>query len=129
MIQPPFCPRPSCAYHRRRARKPPGWYTSAGTYRTDALGTVRRFRCSRCGRYFSTQPFSIDYYSKRTVSYRRLFTHLVTTSSIRDMARDFGVSADVVGNKISRLGRNCLAVHQRLQRAISLAEPLAADGL
>ena len=81
MERPPFCPNPTCAYHRPRARKPPRWYRSAGTYHTAAFGTVARFRCTRCGAYFSTQTFSLDYYAKRTLSYPRLFTHLITTSS------------------------------------------------
>jgi hypothetical protein len=115
MTRPPFCPNASCPYHAKRAARPSRWYRSAGTYTTAAFGSVKRFRCTRCGIYFSTQTFSIDYYSKRTLDYSRLFTHLITTSSIRDMARDFSVSPDVVGNKVARLARNCLAVLQQLQ--------------
>ena len=127
MHSPPFCPRPSCRYHWR-ANLRPGWYKSAGWYETRAFGTVDRFQCTRCGKYFSTQTFSIDYYSKRTVSYSRLLKHLITTSNIRDMARDFSVSVDVVLNKLERLSRNCIAVLQELQRQLRLDENLAADG-
>jgi hypothetical protein len=81
-----------------------------------------------CGKYFSTQTFSIDYYSKRTVPYTRLFNHLITTSSIRDMARDFSVSPDVIVNKLSRLSRNCIASLERLRREVKLSEHLVADG-
>ena len=76
-----------------------GWYRSAGAYGTFAFGTVLRFQCIHCRKYFSTQTFSLDYYSKRTLNYRRLFDHLITTSSIRDMARDFSVSAYVRARK------------------------------
>ena len=127
MQHPPFCPRPSCKYHRR-ANLHPGWYVSAGWYETAAFGIVDRFRCRRCGKYFSTQTFSIDYYSKRTISYSRLHKHLITTSNIRDMARDFSVSVDTVLNKLSRLSRNSIAVLQELQRRLPLDEDLAADG-
>ena len=127
MNRPLFCPRPSCSNHYLKHRSQ-NWYRSAGTYHTDAFGTIDRFRCNKCGKYLSTQTFSIDYYSKRTLSYSKLFNHLITTSSIRDMARDFSVSVDVVLNKLSRLSRNCLAVLQELQRVTSLDEDLAADG-
>lgn len=127
MTKPRFCPRPGCPNHT--VGRPTGhWYHSAGTYETLAFGTVQRFRCDRCGKYFSTQTFSIDYYGKRTIPYPRLLNHLITTSSIRDMARDFSVSVDVVLNKLSRLARNCIAVLQQLQREVVLDEDMAADG-
>ena len=128
MRSPLFCPRASCRYHQPHTRRPANWYLSAGTYTTRAFGTVRRFRCRACGAYFSAQTFSLDYYAKRTLSYRRLLTHLITTSSIRDMSRDFGVSTSTVGNKISRLARNCLAVLQLVQQELPPAEQLCADG-
>jgi hypothetical protein len=127
MNHPPFCPRPSCRYHRKN-HAVGRWYRCTGTYPTRAFGTVQRFQCTRCGKYFSTQTFSIDYYGKRTLSYQRLFMHLITTSSIRDMARDFSVSVDVVLNKLERFSRNCIAALQRLQRELPLSELLAADG-
>ena len=123
----PFCPRQSCPNHHPQNLKP-GWYSTAGWYDTIAFGAVDRFRCKSCGKYFSTQTFSIDYYSKRTISYSRLHKHLITTSNIRDMARDFSVSVDVVLNKIERLARNCIAVLQNLQNELILQEHLAADG-
>lgn len=127
MKHPPFCPRPSCHFHHRENLQP-GWYTLAGWYETIAFGEVRRFRCKLCGKYFSTQTFSIDYYSKRTLSYSRLHKHLITTSNIRDMARDFSVSTEVVLNKLSRLSRNCIAILQQLKDEVVLNEDLAADG-
>ncbi|MBT3276257.1 MAG: hypothetical protein HN368_24125, partial [Spirochaetales bacterium] len=127
MNRPLFCPRSSCSNHYLKHRSQ-NWYRSAGTYQTDVFGTIDRFHCIKCGKYFSTQTFSIDYYSKRTLSYSKLFNHLITTSNIRDMARDLSVSVDVVLNKLSRLSRNCLAVLQELQRVTRLDEDLAADG-
>ena len=127
MTKPRFCPRPGCPNHT--VGYPIGrWYHSAGTYETLAFGIVHRFRCDRCGKYFSTQTFSIDYYGKRTISYPRLLNHLITTSSIRDMARDFSVSVDVVLNKLSRLARNSIAILQELQHKVVLNEDMAADG-
>ena len=127
VLIPRFCPRRLCANHFQPVSKR-GWYRSAGSYETKAFGTVARFVCVDCGKYFSSQTFSIDYYGKRTVSYRRLFGHVITTSSARDMARDFNVTVDVIQNKLSRLSRNCLAVMQRLRRNVVLDEDLVADG-
>lgn len=127
MNRPLFCPRTTCSNYHSRDR-PSRWYQRAGTYETYAFGTVQRFQCLKCGKTFSTQTFSIDYYTKRTLSYSRLFNHLITTSSIRDMARDFNVSVDVVLNKLSRLARNCMVTLQQLQREIKLDEDLTADG-
>jgi transposase-like protein len=127
MKRPPFCPRPSCRFHSH----PPSslkWYDEAGHYYTNAFGEVQRFQCKHCGKGFSTQTFSIDYYSKRTIPYKKLLNHLITTSSIRDMARDFSVSTDVIGNKLGRLSRNCIAALQQLQREVRLGESVAADG-
>ena len=126
-MHPQFCPRISCVNHFPGSARGK-WFRSAGSYETIAFGTVPRFVCVVCGKYFSTQTFSLDYYSKRTISYRRLFDHVKTTSSVRDMARDFGVSVDVVTNKLSRLGRNGLSVLQRLRNEIILNEDLVADG-
>ena len=124
---PRFCPRPSCRYHHRE-KPPPGWYLSAGYYHTKAFGTIPRYRCRLCGKYFSSQTFSIDYYSKRTVPYRKLIRHLITTSSIRDMARDFSVSVDVVLNKLERLARNSLLTLELMCTELSLSENLVTDG-
>jgi len=124
---PPFCPNQRCAYHRDPPKRQ-SWYCSAGTYYTAAFGTVHRFRCSHCRIYFSEQTFSIDYYSKRRISYKKLHTHLITTSSICDMARDFNVSTDVIINKLTRLARNGIVIHHLLQQEITLDEDLTADG-
>ena len=128
MIRPRFCPRKDCRFHEQK-NLVKGWYRSAGTYGTFAFGTVLRFQCIHCRKYFSTQTFSLDYYSKRTLNYRRLFDHLITTSSIRDMARDFSVSVDVVLNKLERLGRNCVGVLQEMSNRLTNDEDVVADGI
>ena len=123
-----FCPNPKCDFHTPNHPQPGTWYSNAGTYSTIAFGTVRRFRCSECGRYFSEQTFSIDYYAKRTLAYRELFQMLYTTSSIRDMGRAFGVRSETVMNKLSRLARGCLKRLAELRILLKLNEDLVADG-
>jgi hypothetical protein len=128
MMHPPFCPYQACANHDPAKLPSHVWFEPFGFYSTAAFGMVRRFRCTSCHRTFSEQTFSIDYFAKKIVDYARLQNHLVTTSSIRDMARDFQVHPDTVINKIDRLGRQSLAVHARLSNAIRLREDLVADG-
>lgn len=128
MVVPPFCPNPHCPNHIPETARSGTWFTPNGTYSTKAFGTVRRFRCLSCGRGFSEQSFSIDYYAKRTLPYPELFHMLYTTSSIRDMARAFRVKPDTVLNKLSRLARNCLERLVKLNDLIKLQEDLVADG-
>lgn len=124
---PRFCPNHHCRFHDQ-VKPPTGFYRSAGTYETLAFGTVPRFQCRLCGKYFSTQTFSIDYYTKRPISYSKLLQQLISTSSIRDMSRFFSVSVDVVLNKLERLARNALVILEQLQSMLSLEEDLVTDG-
>jgi transposase-like protein len=124
----PFCPNPRCHLHTPNHPQIEDWFVNAGTYSTIAFGTVRRYRCTECGRYFSEQTFSIDYYAKKTLSYRELFQMLYTTSSIRDMGRAFSVRPETVMNKLSRLARGCLKRFAELRILLRLNEDLVADG-
>lgn len=128
MKTPPFCPNKACpCYHQ-----PPSgygrWYRKRGFYHTNSGGTIQRYECRGCGRSFSTQTFSIDYMTKKRLSYKRIHTHLVTCSGMRDIARDLKVSPSTILNRISRLARQSVAVHCDLSSRIISFEALAADG-
>jgi transposase-like protein len=127
MKHPPFCPNPACVLHYR-APSEVGWCLRSGRYATALHGAVQRYRCRSCGRRFSTQTFSIDYYVKRRVDYHRLLSQLKSTSSCRDMAREFRVSTATVANRTDRLCRSMLAAHLRIACGHRLTEPLVADG-
>jgi transposase-like protein len=134
MYAPPFCPNRSCDYHidplsgktavLRRRR----WFKHNGSYPTKVRGAVRRFKCLRCGRGFSEQTFSLDYYVKRSISYGTLAGLLRSCSGVRATARLLGCSCDSVSNRHSRLARQCLSAHSRLLTRLPLAEPVVADG-
>lgn len=127
MKHPAFCPNPLCIYHHR---SPPssGWYAKSGTYPTAVFGSVQRYACHRCGMRFSSQTFSIDYYVKKRIDYHRLLNQLKTTSSCRDMAREFLVSTATINNRTDRLCRSMVSAHLRLLAGHTLQEPLVADG-
>jgi transposase-like protein len=83
--QPPHCPNPECKHYD--FPKKPDWFQKAGTYSTLAFGNVPRFYCNSCGKYFSTQTFSIDYYAKKPVNYRYIYNQINAGAGIRNIAR------------------------------------------
>jgi hypothetical protein len=89
---------------------------------------VRRYRCRCCGRSFSTQSFSIDYWAKRVLDYPRLLAQQSSSESIRALSRSFEVSCGTILNKIDRLARQALALHARLRRLAATHEAVCADG-
>lgn len=126
-MQFPFCPNPACRYH---AKAPPGrrWYRLFGSYYTKRNGRVPRYRCRACGRTFSRQTFSIDYYTKKKLCYATLLRLLSSGVSLRGLSRLFGETTNCIANRIDRLARQCIASHLHLLREIVLQEPLVADG-
>ena len=127
MKQPPFCPEQECEKHNLTSSST-DWYVNAGHYKTKVSGTVQRYRCRHCGCRFSDQTFSLDYAVKKHLPYRYIFNQLKSAAGIRDIARDLKVSTNAVQNRITRLSRQAVAIHEILKRQIRLAEDLAADG-
>ena len=126
-FKPPFCPRPSCPFHR----DPKGWVYHADGYheRLAAPHRIRRFRCTLCGRCFSTQTFDTTYWLKRPDVQRPLFHGLVACSGFRQLGRSLGVAASTLQRQASMLGRHCLLFQQSRQVTDPPSEPLALDGL
>ena len=91
-------------------------------------GPVIRFKCLVCGRGFSEQTFSLDYFVKRTIDYREVRKLLCCCAGVRATSRALGCSCDSVTNRTSRLARQCISAHARLLAELDLAEDLAADG-
>jgi len=128
MTIPPFCPNPACVCSGDSAHRPILWYRKRGFYHTKNSGTVQRFVCCRCGTTFSTRTFSLDFMTHKHLPYQRILTHLVTSSGIRDIARDLHVAPATILNRISRLARQAIAVHAELVSSLPAAENLVADG-
>lgn len=100
----PYCPNKDCLHHSLKD-KPSDWFAQKGYYTTRIGGRLPRYRCKSCGKTFVQRTFSIDYYTKRIINYERLYTHIKTSSGIRDMARDLNCTTASVLNRISRLSR------------------------
>ena len=127
MRKPKFCPNMLCKLHRKDNNKK-AWYRIHGKYVTKTFGEVKRFVCLYCKRTFSTQTLSIDYYAKKKIDYHELLKKLVSTSSQRDISRDFKVSLGTVRNKIFRLARQALAMQQEMNQYIKAYKGVVADG-
>jgi len=127
MFKPRFCPHKNCINHEK-SDKPSIWYRPWGSYQTKTFGTVPRFRCKFCNRTFSVQTFSLDYYAKMKVDYKRIFQQIITAGGVRDTARQEGISTGVVRNRTSRLAHQALAIQESLLGSVRLGEHLCADG-
>ena len=134
MRRPPFCPHRRCPCHidpdseeaATLARQ--RWFKRDGYYDTLVRGEVARFRCLVCGRGFSEQTFSLDYYVKRIIDYRQIEGSLVTCRGVRATARSLGCSCDSVTNRTSRLARQSISAHARVVAELASQENFAADG-
>ena len=127
MQTPQFCPNSGCEAHHEPPRS--RWWVRNGTYSSALRGRIQRYRCSLCGRGFSTQSFDIDYYAKRRVDYHRLVGLVGSCCGVRQMARYLGVGYETIGNKIMRFARQAVALQSAVMDGLSVREDLCADGL
>lgn len=127
-FHPTFCPYASCACHSATLDEPYTEYIDWGAYYTKAFGWVSRFRCKRCGRTFSVQTFSVDYYAKRVIDYDDLLQRLSSCESLSALGRSIGLSCESVSNRISRASRQALAADSLLASFRKPDEDLASDG-
>ncbi|MDP6978983.1 MAG: hypothetical protein QF570_10340, partial [Myxococcota bacterium] len=124
--RPPFCPNPDC-----KSRGEPGtWrFVKKGFYLRDHKPyRVQRYRCCLCGRYFSSQTFSVTYWLRRADLLESTFHRLVSCSAFRQIARETGVSHSTIRRISDRLGRHCLLFHERMKPNACPREPLVLDG-
>ena len=82
---PPFCPNPRCDFHA----DPTGWrFHKKGFYHRDARPRrIQRYRCTRCGRCFSSQTFSTTYWLRRPDVVEPIVGLLLSCSGFRQAAR------------------------------------------
>jgi transposase-like protein len=124
---PPHCSNPICPNYDRPQTT--DWYRKAGFHPTKAFGQVPRFLCKTCGKTFSTQTFSIDYYAKKLVNYRYVYNQINAGAGIRNIARDLEVRDSTVTNRINRLARSALILNQMIVDHLPPTEDLVIDGL
>ena len=124
---PEHCPNPDCQNFQKPVTE--RWFTAQGTYKTAAFGSVKRYRCRHCNRYFSDQTFSLDYFAKKKLDYPEILSGLITSSGNRDISRKQGVRNETIQNRIERYSRWAQGIHQTLLAYLPFTESFAADGL
>lgn len=127
-MNPPFCPDPTCVHHHDSPDRYFGHWKRAGSYMTLVVGSVARFKCLSCGRWFSQRTFAFGYYTKRTIDPREIHRAISQGESVSSIARHLGASTASIQNRIDRLSRACLAMHAELTSSLTLGEHLVADG-
>lgn len=130
-MEPTFCPNPRCEHHLPEGHTPSPrvrFWVHAGSYMTNVVGRVPRFRCSSCGKGFSERTFSLDYFTKKALDNREIFRSISSGESVGSIARHLRCSDASVQNRLERLGRGALALHAGLCASLKLSEDLAADG-
>ena len=123
----PFCPNPCCTFHT--GTQGTDWYYLFGRYTTKTFGDVFRYRCSACGKTFSTQTFSLHYYAKRIIDLEELERLSASSMSTRALARHFHCTCDSINNRIDRLMRQGIALHADLRTRVNPLEAICFDGL
>ena len=123
---PPFCPQADCI---SRTSSEPWRFKKKGFFERDARPRkIQRYLCQQCGRNFSSQSFSSDYWLRRNDLLEAIFHRLVSCSGLRQIARESGVSHTTVRRLADRLGRHCLLFHEKLRPKRTPREPLVLDG-
>ena len=125
-FRPPFCPHAQC----NSRKNPTTWrYVKKGFYERDRRPRrIQKYRCSHCGRYFSSQTFSASYWLRRPDLLEDVFHGLVNCSGLRQIARTKTVSHSTIRRLSDRLGRHCLLFHERHRPRTCPTEPLILDG-
>ena len=128
-MTPAFCPNPQCSLHFPHAEAAKHYFKRNGTHHTRVVGSVQRYKCTLCGKTFSDRTFDIDYWTRKTLNYRHIHRATSEGESVSAIARSLSCSWESVQNRIARLERNCIAMHDALNRSRALREDLTADGL
>ena len=131
MKVPAFCPNPECKNHlpENIPKHGKSWYSKSGFYRSlKSKEPVQRFICRDCGKQFSINTFSLNYYAKLELNYIRIMQFLSSGMSIRAMARHFKCAPGTVNRKIGNLARQCSVFMSFIIENLKLNEDFVADG-
>ncbi len=124
----PHCPNPRCPSNNPE-NPPEASFRKKGFEYNKKLGKIQRYQCKHCWVTFNINVFTIDYYTSRKISYKKLMDCLISASGIRDMARQFRCSPKTVLNRIGRLAQKAMALIAPVIKEMNLREDLTADGL
>ena len=124
-FRPPRCPYVECSQHT--APRPRFW-TRHGSYHPRCRRRpVPRFRCRFCDRTFSRQTFRHDYRDRRPDRNTKLFAALVSSTGLRQAARQLGLGVGAVQRKFRKLARTCRWLHRNLCRELPADRTFVLD--
>ncbi len=126
MFIPLHCPNSQCTHFSPPDR--PDWYRYFGKYTTRTSGEVPRYRCRSCRKTFSSMSFSIDYFSKKHLPMEQIYNQLNGGLGIRKIARNLHVHHNTIRNRIDRMARNAILIHQQVLTTLPFKEDFVADG-
>ena len=104
------------------------WYIRKGTHKTKAFGLVQRYKCKTCGKTFSDQTFSLNYYLKIKTDFKEISSQFNSSNSDCFTSRHFDMSFDSLQNRRNRFARNCLYFQTKALEGIKITEQLCSDG-
>jgi transposase-like protein len=122
-----FCPNNKCTYNQKLSYKDK-WFRKDGYHPTKAFGPIQRYRCLHCGKTFSDQTFSLNYYLKKATDFDQLLKQLNSNNSSCFIARENKMSFESIRIRRDRMARNALFFQSTMQSDLVIDEPLCADG-
>lgn len=88
----------------------------------------RRFSCRKCGKWFSSRSFSLNYRKRLQLSYQAIFDALCSCAGIRDIARQLKTNPPAIENRLRTMAQVCLATHNYLSSIANIEPSLVVDG-
>jgi len=126
MFIPIHCPNSQCTHFTPPDH--PDWYRYFGTYTSKTFGAIPRYRCKACKKTFSSMSFSIEYFAKKHLSMEQIYNQLNGGLGIRKIARNLHVHHNTIRNRISRMARSAILIHQQVLATLPFKEDFVADG-
>ncbi len=126
---PLYCTNPCCRFHKPENCSGQAWYRNHGSFTTKARGSISRFHCTACKKTFSTQSFSIHYWTHSTIDYQSLAKAITSSSGLIQYCRHHKITYRTLQNRVRHLSRNCLALMDLILDSLVLKEDLCFDGL
>jgi hypothetical protein len=112
VFEPPRCPYPACAQHRRPEAR---FYRRHGTYPSKCKGlAVPRFRCKGCWRTFSRQTFCHDYHDKKPHLNAEVFDRLTQSGGLRETGFRLDITRTNLELKARKIARTLALLHQNM---------------
>jgi transposase-like protein len=124
---PRFCPNKNCTNHRPDIQNYQ-WFRRYGYHKSKCRGKIPRFQCKLCQKTFSTQTFSIHYWTHSTIDFEVLDARLQSCAGQRQLGREYRVTHNVIANRIHRLARNYMACFDECYAENPINEDCCFDG-